>query len=448
MSVVTRIAPSPTGYLHFGLARTGLFSYLFAKKHGGTFILRIEDTDLARNAPEFEADVHEQFAWLGLIPDAVYKQSEHRGRHAEVLAELIAKDLAYVSKEPAKDDPGREVEVVRLRNKGEIITFTDLIRGDVTFDTTELKDFVIARSLTEPLFHLAVVVDDHDEGVTHVIRGEDHVSNTQRHILLQRALGFERPQYAHLPLILMPDKSKMSKRREGSSVKFYRDEGILPEALINYIALLGWNPGTEQELFTLSELIDAFEIEKIQKSGAVFDVEKLNWYNRQYLLKMGGEEFAAYALPVLRSSLENRVEYDETIARIALSTVRERINAAGDIRKMAAEGEFDFFFALPKLEPSRIPQKGVSAGDTIRHLECVKKLLSDTPEGAYTDPERIKAAVWEYAGAEGRGAVLWPLRYSLTGLERSPDPFEVAHLIGKEATLKRIDAALAELSKV
>ena len=341
------------------------------------------------------------------------------------------------------------MEIVRLRNKGEVITFTDLIRGDVTFDTTELKDFVIARSLTQPLFHLAVVVDDHDEGVTHVIRGEDHVSNTQRHILLQRALGFERPEYAHLPLILMPDKSKMSKRREGSSVKFYRDEGILSEALINYIALLGWNPGTEQELFTLSELVDAFEIEKIQKSGAVFDVEKLHWYNRQYLAKLSEEEFAAYATPVLKAALEKTgVEWNEAAAQKVVPTLRERISVSADITAMTEGGEFDFFFADPTPNPDHIPQKKVSAADTVRHLETVKDLLSKLENEAWGDAGHIKAAVWDYATTEGRGSVLWPLRYALTGREKSPDPFEVASILGKTSTLRRIENALASLQSI
>ena len=272
--VVTRIAPSPTGYLHFGLARTALFSYLFARKHGGTYILRIEDTDTARNKPEYEQDISEQLAWLGLTADATYRQSEAMPRHKQCLAKLIEEDKAYVSKETAKDGSGKEVEVVRLRNPGETVTFTDLIRGEIQFDTTELKDFVIARSITDTLFHLAVVIDDADEGVTHVIRGEDHISNTPRQILIQRALGFPEPHYAHLPLILMPDKSKMSKRKHETAVRTFREMGILPNALINYVALLGWNPGTDQELFTLEELVNIFDTSQVQKSGAVFDMEK------------------------------------------------------------------------------------------------------------------------------------------------------------------------------
>ncbi|MCE9541683.1 glutamate--tRNA ligase [Candidatus Kaiserbacteria bacterium] len=446
MNPVTRIAPSPTGYLHFGLARTALFCYLFAKKNSGSFILRIEDTDLERNRPEFEADIFEQFAWLGLNADKTFKQSEHRPRHTEVLTDLIARDLAYVSREPAKDDASKEVEVIRLRNSGQMITFTDLIRGDITFDTTELGDFVIARSMSEPLYHLAVVVDDHDEGVTHVIRGEDHVSNTQRHILLHQALGFEVPAYAHLPLILMPDKSKMSKRREGSSVRYYREQGILPHALINYVALLGWNPGTEQEIFTLQELIELFEISSIHKSGAVFDVEKLRWYNKQYLARLSDEEFAAYALPALRTALEKRgVDWNDSIALKTVPVLRERIAASGDIAPMAEEGEFDYFFKHPEPDSASIVQKKSTAADASRHLQKIHEVWSALAEESFADHDRLKESVWEYATSEGRGNVLWPLRYSLSGREKSPDPFMIASIIGKHASLERISNARQRL---
>lgn len=447
MSVTTRIAPSPTGYLHFGLARTALFCYLYARKHAGTYILRIEDTDVARNKPEFERDIHEQFTWLGLVPDQTYKQSEHRARHKEALEKLIAKDAAYISKEPAKDDPERAVEVVRLRNPGETIAFADLIRGEISFDTTELGDFVIARSIDEPLYHMAVVVDDHDEGVSHVIRGEDHISNTQRHILIQRALDFPTPSYAHLPLILMADKSKMSKRREGSSVKYYRDIGILPEALINYVALLGWNPGTEREIFSLEELIRAFEIENIGKSGAVFDPEKLRWYNRQYLNKLSAEEFATYALPRLRSAIVARsLVWDDALAAKLLPVIRERINVAAEIDALARDGEFDYAFSEPQLDPEKIAQKGGEKVIALKHLEHIYELWSRLGAESYADPERLKESVWEYATAEGRGNVLWPLRYALSGREKSPDPFMIASILGKDNTLSRISAARAQLA--
>ena len=242
MSVVTRIAPSPTGEMHIGTVRTALFNYLFAKQRGGTYFVRIEDTDKERNKEEWVDAIWRDFEWCGIIPQARYRQSKHVDRHKELLRKLVASDKAYVSKEPKKDDPTQTVEVVRLRNPGVEITFTDLIRGDITFDTSELGDFVIARSIDDPLYHFAVVVDDGDAGVTHVLRAEDHISNTPRQILILEALGFPRPIYAHFPLILAPDRAKLSKRKHGASIDKYRAQGFLAPAILNYLALLGWNP--------------------------------------------------------------------------------------------------------------------------------------------------------------------------------------------------------------
>lgn len=447
MNIVTRIAPSPTGFLHFGLARTALFSYLFSKQHGGKYILRIEDTDLARNKPEYEEDIHEQFRWLSLVPDETYRQSEHVNRHTECLERLVESGAAYLSKEPAKDDASRTVEVVRLKNAGERITFTDMIRGEISFDTTELGDFVLARSLREPLYHMAVVVDDHDEGVTHVIRGEDHISNTQRHILIQRALGFETPAYAHLPLILMADKSKMSKRKHESSVKHYREEGILPNALINYLALLGWNPGTEQELFTLDELVKVFDVAKIGKSGAVFDREKLLWFNREYIQKMSAEEFTGYAEFAFKAAIEKRgVPYSAAVFTLLIPLLMQSASTSGEIADKSAAGEYDYFFTSPEVDAAKLPQKKDSAETAAKHLGRVHELLSAVSEDSFSTPERLKDTVWEYATMEGRGSVLWPTRYALSGMEKSPDPFQIASIIGKEETLARLLRAQAALS--
>ncbi len=441
--IITRIAPSPTGYLHFGLARTALFNYLYAKQHGGTFIVRIEDTDAARNKPEYEDDIREQLQWLGLDADAVFRQSEHKARHEELLRKMIAEDKAYVSREPAKDDASKTVEVVRLKNAGETITFTDLIRGEITFDTSELKDFVIARSISDPLYHLAVVVDDHDEGVTHVIRGEDHISNTPRQILIGRALGFDDPAYAHLPLILMPDKSKMSKRKHESSVKHFRDAGILPEALVNYVSLLGWNPGTDQEIFSKDELIQSFDISHIQKSGAIFNMEKLLWFNKQYLHRMRDDDFNAEALRILEEGAQGRgLPFQEDTAHAVVSIIKERISTWSDLRKIINEGELDFFFREPTIEKAKIPEKKSSSKDSAAHLQYVYQSLTALSDFTV---DTVKNSIWDYASEKGRGSVLWPLRYALTGQERSPDPFTVASILGKEETLKRVNNAIQQL---
>ncbi len=448
MKVVTRIAPSPTGYLHFGLARTALFSYLYARRHGGEFVLRVEDTDAARNKPEYEADILDQLEWLGLTYDRSYRQSEHVARHRECLQQLIDKDLAYVSKEPAKDDPARTVEVIRLRNKGERVTFTDTIRGEISFDTAELKDFVIARSINDTLFHLAVVIDDHDEGITYVIRGDDHISNTPRQILIQRALGFETPMYAHLPLILMPDKSKMSKRKHETSVKRYREMGILPEAILNYLALLGWTAPSGKEILSLGEMITEFDLKDLHKSGAVFDIEKLRWYNREYLLKMREDDFEVAAIERLQAALSSRgVAWDEGIARKLSPLIRERISVWDDLDTLVGEGEFDYFFADPEPEAATIPQKNTNSADASKHLREVSRLLEDVPHEDFADSEKIKAAIWSYAEQEGRGNVLWPLRYCLSGRAKSPDPFQISSIIGKETPLRRITHAIELLTR-
>jgi len=271
---IVRFAPSPTGFLHVGSARSALYNFLFARKNNGKFILRIEDTDKERSKKEFETDIIEGLNWLGLGYDELYRQSE-RG---EVYKSHIEKMLDSGSIFEAED------KVIRFKNPNKKVKFNDLVRGEIEFDTTELKDFVIAKSVDEPLYHLAVVIDDFESGITHVIRGEDHISNTPRQILIQEAIGAPRPIYAHLPLILAPDRSKLSKRKHGESVSldYYRNKGYSPEAIINYLALLGWNPGTEQEIFTLEELINVFDLSRVHKGGAIFDEKKLAWVNKKH----------------------------------------------------------------------------------------------------------------------------------------------------------------------
>ena len=272
--VAVRMAPSPTGNFHVGGARTALFNFLFARKNNGKFILRIEDTDKERSKKEFEDDIFKSLEWLGLKYDEFYRQSERGEIYKNYVEKMLNNDSVYEA----------EDKVIRFRNPNKKTKFNDLVRGEIEFDTTELKDFVIAKSVDEPLYHLAVVIDDFESGITHVIRGEDHISNTPRQILIQEAIGAPRPLYAHLPLILAQDRSKLSKRKHGESVSldYYRHKGYSTEAIINYLALLGWNPGTEQEIFTLEELINVFDLERVHKGGAIFDEKKLAWVNRKH----------------------------------------------------------------------------------------------------------------------------------------------------------------------
>lgn len=442
-NVRTRIAPSPTGFFHIGTARTALFNYLFAQKHGGQFILRIEDTDKERNSKESEEDIYAQMAWLGYAYDEKYVQSEHLEEHTKLLKQLVDVDRAYVSKEEAKDGSGRIVEIVRLRNPGKTITFEDAVRGPISFDTTELKDFVIARSMEDPLYHFAVVADDGSAGITHVIRGEEHISNTPRQILIQEALNLPRPTYGHIPLILMPDRSKMSKRKHKTAVKDYREKGYLPQAMNNFLALLGWSAGEgDRELFSVPELVAHFYLARVHKSGAIFNEEKLRWFNREYLAHLPKDDFEKEALDRLKEALEGHVLWREERARAFLPILRERISLWGEIAELAHAGEFDYYFAPPTPEKVRIPDKKSDSTTTLRHLEETTNRLQSLSEWS---PEAVKEVLWGYAEEQGRGAVLWPLRYALSGKDKSPDPFVLAGILGKEETLSRIQTACAIL---
>ncbi len=441
MTVITRFPPSPTGFFHIGSARTALFNHLFAAHAGGKMVLRFEDTDKERSKPEFEADILDGLRWLKIPFDetTLVRQSERTEIYRGHLSRLIESGKAYEA-EAGTVNPDKKV--IRFKNPNVSITFSDAVRGDVTFDTTDLKDFVIAKNIDEPLYHLAVVIDDHEMGVTHVIRGEDHISNTPRQILILEALGFTRPVYAHIPLILAPDRSKLSKRHGAVSINEYRKMGFLPEALTNYLALLGWNPGGDHELFDIDALAQAFLLEHVQKGGAIFSLEKLRWFNREYLLRLPESEYATEALAVLKEALHERnIAWDEHRAQKIVPVIRERVNVWQDIRDAATEGEYDFFFIDPIVDASKLPGKSADGATAAQHLAKVHDLLSAADAEIFSDPERLKNTVWDYASETGRGAVLWPLRFALSGKERSPEPFLIASVIGKEAALKRIESA-------
>lgn len=443
--IVTRIPPSPTGHLHIGTARTALFNYLFARQHGGSFVFRSEDTDKERSTEAFEKEIIEGLAWLGITTDSIYRQSERSAVYKKYLEDIVASGNAYVSREESKHTPGTEVEVVRLKNPNKEVVFEDLVRGEIRFDTTELGDFVIARSLDDALYHFAVVVDDAEMEVTHVIRGEDHISNTPRQILIQEALGFTRPIYAHLPLILAPDRSKLSKRHGAVSLSEYQEEGFLPEAIINYLALLGWNPGTEQEIFTLEELVVQFDISQVQKGGAVFNREKLLWVNKEHLKRLDGEAFLAYVLPHIEKTYPKaKDEHGEMLSRL-LPILRERIEVGSQLQTDMENGEYDFAFARPTVNPALIQWKNdETPADALPRLKHAITLLEALSEHA--EVEEIKAALWDYAEEVGKGELLWPLRVALTGKKQSPDPFSVIYTIGVQEAILRVKNACDTIS--
>jgi glutamyl-tRNA synthetase len=442
-NVVTRFPPSPTGYMQIGNIRTALFNYLYAKKNGGKFVVRIEDTDRERSKPEYEKSIFADLDWLGFEYANVERQSDRTSIYRRYLDKLIDEKKAYVSEETAEE--GKRGSVIRFRNPGTSITFTDAIRGEITIDPTDLGDFVIAKSLDEPLYHLAVVIDDFEMGVTHVIRGEDHISNTPRQILLLRGIGGNVPIYAHLPLVLAPDHTKLSKRNGSVSLGSLREQGYLKEAVINFLALLGWNPGTDQELFTLDELVDSFELSGIQKSGGIFNIERLNWFNREYIKRLPIDE--------LMTHIEERLSHTpELIAVFAKSPaacldLSARISTLGEITSLADSGEFAYYTSAPAIDPQKILWKSETALATKKRLEEIEARIAAIREGEFF-ADVIKKVLLPYAEMEGKGAVLWPMRYALSGKDRSPDPFTIAEAIGRNETLIRLKYATDALLSI
>ena len=430
--VITRFPPSPTGFLHLGRARTALFDYLFAKKNNGKMIFRFEDTDKARSKKEFEDSMIESLKWLGISWDneVIERQSERTDIYKKYLRKMVEENKAYISKEKIEEGEkaGQENEVVRFRNPNVKITFTDLIRGDITFDTTELGDFIIARNIDEPLYHLTVVVDDFEMGITHIIRGDDGISNTPRQILIQQGIGAPKPIYAHLPLILAPDKSKLSGRHGAVSVNEYQKNGYLPQALINYLALLGWNPGTEQEIFNIEELIQAFDLSKVQKAGAVFNIEKLNWFNKQYISKMSDDEFSAHAKNFVSKNISNKI----------LPLIKEKISYFGEIESLL-NGELSFVDGIGSYDKESLKWK--QEKDLVNTKEYLKMIIEKLNSIEDFSKENVKATLWPLAEEKGKGNILWPMRFALSGKEKSPDPFIISEILGKQETIKRLKFA-------
>jgi len=437
MSIKTRFAPSPTGYLHSGNYRTAVFAYLFAKNMGGTFLLRIEDTDRERSKKEYEDNIIESLTWLSLPWDEFVRQSERVERHKELLEKLIQEGKAYVSEEESKNEPGKIMKLVRLKNPGKSVTFRDEVRGDITFDTTELGDFAIARAVDDPLFHFAVVVDDGDLEVTHVIRGEDHISNTPRQILIQEALGYARPSYIHLPLVLASDRTKLSKRKGAKALTEYRDAGIMKEAMLNYLAFIGWNPGDEREYLSHDELINAFSFDRIHKAGAIFDETKLHSVNQHWMRTLSDTDFIARG--------ELHADNPDLLMK-AVPLLKDRAKTFAEAKEMLT-GELSCLFTTPELNLSTLMEKEPegAAGLTKKALETFEASLGALRDGM--SAEEVKTVFLPLADANpkeqgGRGGYLWPLRYALSGKEKSPDPFTLVSIVGIEESMTRLKNAL------
>jgi len=495
-----RIAPSPTGALHIGTARSALFNYLFAKKNKGKFILRIEDTDLERSDLRWTEDIIQGLKWLGIEwdegPDiggkfGPYKQTQRINNYKKYLEKLLFEKKAYycfcsaeeleVKRQEqmsrgvapkydgtcahlsedflAENIKNKKPSVIRFRTPIKKIKFKDLIRGDVEFDSRFIGDTVIAKNLNTPLYNFAVVVDDYEMQISHVIRGEDHIANTPKQILMQEALGFSTPDYAHLPLILAPDRSKMSKRYGSVAVNDYNNQGYLPEAIVNFMALLGWNPGTEKEIFSLAQLSKEFSIEKVQKSGAIFNIQRLDFINGYYIKEKPIEKLTELCEPYLKKAgLLVAGQVSKSMLEKIVKVSRSRMKKLSDIVELS-----DFFFA-DKLSYDKDLLKWDNMSDEdIKEclLLCLpagrqatnKKALGDLGKGEW-NIKNIEKVLFDTAGdfnkqkgypEKNRGFLLWPLRVALSGKKASPSPFEIADILGKEKTLKHIAEAIAKL---
>jgi len=422
---------------------------------GGTFLLRIEDTDKERSKKEYEEDILDSMKWLGLDYDGtpVY-QSQRVELHRSYLEKLIASSHAYVSKEENVEREvisekaimeGRRSEVIRFKNPNKKVIFHDLILGDIVVDTTDLGDFVIAKDMNTPLYNFVVVVDDIEMEITHVIRGQDHIANTPRQILIYEALGKTPPAFAHIPLILALDKSKLSKRKHGAgvSIRHYREQGYLPEALINFFSLLGWNPGGEKELFSKEELVSLFDIERVQKSSAVFNIEKLDWMNRHYIHAMPEKEQYAYLEIIFHGYLDKIAE--KGLLPKLTPIIIDRLGKMANVKEIIEKRELDFFTAQPEYPAEKLLWKGMSSEQASENLQKTIDVLLVVPEDKFADTI-IKEKMMEYLEGKEKGATLHPMRFALSGLDKSPDPFLIAGVLGKEETISRLKIAINRLA--
>ena len=442
--IITRIAPSPTGHAHVGFYRTAIFNYLFAKKNNGKFLLRIEDTDKVRSKEEYTKGIFESLDYLGLKVDSVSIQSENLETHKKYIRKLIDENKAYISKEEAKDGSGIIKEIVRFRNPNKVVTYHDLILGDISVDTTDLGDFVIARNIDDPLFHLAVTIDDGESGVTHVIRGMDHISNTPRHILLIEAIGKEIPFFAHIPLVLGEDKQKLSKRKGALSVLEYKKMGYMKEAILNCAAFIGFNPGGEKEIYSIDELIEVFDLSRVQKGGAVFNPVKLDWFNNQYIKALSNDEYLKRVKDYFVYQNINFPDIKDSILDKLLLTSKDRINNFSELKNIDNILDFDTCDILKLIQiPEKTRKDKIINNIDIRNiLNDIKDILEKSDIAEFDNSEKIKNLIWSYAENKGKGIVLWPLRIALTAKEKSIDPFSMIWILGKEKTLIRLNQVI------
>lgn len=483
--VVVRMPPSPTGHLHLGTARTGLFNYLFAKKHDGEIVFRWEDTDKERSKIEHETEILSGLKWLGMDfekeSSLMIRQTDCLKRHSEVLQTLWQEEKIFpcfttpeeleklrneaqqqkrnfVFWSPYRNKARAELEAEmqsgkafawRLRvPEAERLTYDDIIRGEATVNTSTIGDFVVARSDGSVLYMLANVIDDYDQGITHVIRGEDHISNTPKQLLCWRALAVEPPVYAHIPLVLDAQKRKLSKRRVEPGVAVlvpdFKAQGFLPEAVVNGLAFLGWNPKTTtEEIFSLAELQEIFDLAGVNKGAAQYDFEKMRWYNQQWLQKLSAPALTKAYLAWIKDYDPERLtllQAHENKLPAVLPVVAEKAKTFAEFYD-----ELAYFLEAPAVDKSQLGNEKMKVDEAlaIKVLEEVASVLQNIEEGNFNaDMIREKSIESIKKMSLKNGQFLWPFRFALSGRMKSAGPFEIAAVIGKEASLKRINAYL------
>jgi glutamyl-tRNA synthetase len=487
-TIRVRIAPSPTGPLHIGTARTALFNYLYARHVGGTFVFRLEDTDVARNTTEFERDILDGLHWLGLEwdegpdpddggdigPYAPYRQLERLDSYRAAADRLLADDLAYLcfctveeleadrkAQEAAKEPPhyvGRCANLTpdqraarlaegrrpatRFRVRPGVIGWNDLVRGRIEIDTANMGgDFVILRADGSPLYHFVVVVDDAAMEISHVIRGEDHVSNTPKHILLFEALGHPIPEFAHLPLILNPDGSKMSKRKSQTAVDDYRAQGFIREGLVNYLSYLGWSPGTEEDVLSIDGIVERFDLEKVQKGGARFDRDRLEWLNGQWIRRLEPDDLLDRLRPFLEAAVDDgridRLPSDEEL-RPLLPIVQERLPTLGAIVDLVGFLWTDDI----RVDPAQLVPKRWDAATTRDALSAASDVLA-AHDSVTWEADELEPPLRALADERGwkAGDLFMAIRVAVTGRTATPPLFDSLVALGRDRTLARLAAA-------
>lgn len=480
-----RLAPSPTGNFHIGTARTALFNYLFAKKMGGSFILRIEDTDKERSDIKYTKDIIDSLLWLGLGWDegpevggayGPYIQSERLGIYKKYLDQLLDEGKAYkcfcTTEELDKERAAQQAKglaplysgkcrnlsaeqisdneksgrpfVIRFKTESKQVIFQDIIKGKVSFESSLIGDFTIARTDGMPLFVFVVVIDDHLMRISHVFRGEEHLSNAAKHILIAESLNILPPQFGHFPLILNPDRSKMSKRKNPVSVtNDYRDKGYLPEALVNFLSLLGWSPGNDREIFTLEELVEEFQIERVGKSPAIFDHTKLLWMNGYYIrqLPIGDLGFRVQSF-ISDKELLQKTEEDPQYFLKVVSLLQDRLKVLSEIQEL-----LPMFYVMPKYDAALLVLKKSTPERTALALKAALNTLEELKTFTLDELENVLRSAAESCDLKA-GELLWSVRVALSGKDASPGAFELLEVLGKEESLKRLHKAQELLSEL